>query len=268
MIETASPAFAGMASGALLSMRRVPSSHGEAERTISVRLADCDGLRNEASILVNRMYAWRGYGAHHRLVEAEHRATFAASAEDRIVGTLTLTMDAPAGLSTDHTFKTELDELRKVGGTLCELTKFAVDRDIKSAPVLAALFHVIFIYGIERYGCTDVVIEVHPRHVRYYEAMLGFECVGPPKIDTSVAWWPSDTPVQLMHLNLADMRQKIDRQAGRNTKMGRSLYPYFFSHEEEMGISARIARLDGGKNAKQSLTQRSFSGGAYWSAAA
>jgi hypothetical protein len=227
-----------------LSMRQVPSPCGGSAKTITVGVADCDELRTKAHILINRMYSWRGYGADHLLVDGDHRATFTASVDDDVMGTLTLTVDTPAGLSTDHSFKAELDEFRRVPGTrLCELTKFAVDPTTKSPAVLAALFHVIFIYGMQRFDCTDLVIEVHPRHVRYYEAMLGFERIGPPKIDASVKWWPSDTPVQLMHLKISDIRREIDQHAGKSAKEGRSLYPYFFGSEEEKLIAARVGKL-------------------------
>ena len=234
------------AGGSLLSMRKVPAPSGQEGRTIAVRVADCDGLRSQANVLINRMYSWRGYGSEHMLARGDHCVTFTASSSDDVIGTLTLTVDTPAGLSTDHTFKEELDEFRKVpGAKLCELTKFAVDPETKSPAALAALFHVIFIYGMQRFDCTDLMIEVHPRHVRFYEAMLGFKRVGPPKIDTSVTWWPADTPVQLMRLEVADIRSQIDRHAGRTARDGRSLYPYFFSPEEELAISKRVAALHG-----------------------
>lgn len=246
MQDIASPAASVAARNGFLSVRKVAFSGGQPDKAISVHLAECEGLRAEASILVNRMYSWRGYGTEHRLSNGSHKAVFTACAEDQVIGTLTLSVDTDDGLATDHTFGYELDALRDVDGTvLCDLTKFAVDPATKSPPVLAALFHVIFIYGIQCFGCTDVVIEVHPRHVRYYEAMLGFERVGAPKIDTSVEWWPSDTPVQLMRLNLRTMRQHIDRHADSRRTNSRSLYPYFFSPEEERGIARRIAQLSG-----------------------
>ncbi len=245
MTQIATSAFSEAATaGALLSMRRLPALKGQDNRTIAVRLADCDGLRSQASILVNRMYAWRGYGDDHYLGAGDHRVTFTASADEEIIGTLTLTVDTQEGLSTDATFKRELDAFRKIPGSkICELTKFAVDPATKSPAVLAALFHVIFIYGMQRFDCTDLFIEVHPRHVRFYEAMLGFERVGPAKIDATVAWWPTDTPVQLMRLKISDIRLQIDRHAGQSEKSGRSLYPHFFSPDEEKGIAARVARL-------------------------
>jgi hypothetical protein len=245
------PPLRGEGHDGLLSVRQVPTSRGKQERTISVHLAECHGLRSQASILINQMYSWRGYGSDHKLTSSDHRSIFTVCSDNQVIGTLTLSVDTPKRLATDQTFSAELDELRSSPGTkLCELTKFAIDPSIKSPQLLAALFHVIFLYGPQSFGCTDVVIELHPRHVRYYEAMLGFERVGAPKIDASVEWWPSDTPVQLMRLNLRHMRQLIDFHKTNSKSNSRSLYPYFFSQEEEQGIATRIARLSGGETLK------------------
>ena len=230
--------------GALLCMHQVPVGCDHERRTIAVRLADCEGQRNQASILVNRMYSWRGYGAAHQLSAADNCVTFTASSDDDMIGTLTLGVDSSRGLAADQTFKDELDAFRATPGVqLCELTKFAVDPTTKSKPALAALFHVIFIYGSERFNCTDLIIEVHPRHIRFYEVMLGFRRVGEPKIDNSVTWWPEDVPVQLMRLEVAEIRRQIEEHAGRSAKSGHSLYPFFFSPEEERGIAQRVSAL-------------------------
>lgn len=237
---------APVAEGGLLSTRSVDIARGQRRTNISVHLADTAVLQAQANTLVNRMYDSCGYGAGHQLVSDPHRAIFTVCADDDVIGTLSLAVDSPAGLATDHSFQAELDSLRAVpGATICDLTKFAVDPATKSPTVLAALFHVIFLYGVIRFDCTDVVIEVHPRHVRYYEAMLGFKRLGPAKIDRSVTWWPSETPVQLMHLNLHDMRALIEAFRHGAKADERSLYPYFFSTEEEAVIATRIARLDG-----------------------
>jgi hypothetical protein len=254
----------------LLSTRQIRLPKARQEKTMSVHLAECEDLRSQASILVNRMYAWRGYGDEHKMTSGEHRATFTACTDEQVIGTLTLTVDTVDGLATDHTFSAELDDLRETAGTvLCDLTKLAVDPSTKSPAVLAGLFHVIFLYGIRVFGCTDVVIEVHPRHVRYYEAMLGFKRVGAPKIDASVEWWPSDTPVQLMCLNLSDMRRLIEISRGDSRSDARSLYPHFFSREEEFAIAGRIARMNEAAplRADRAATAK-FATPDYWRAAA
>lgn len=206
---------------------------------ITIRLADCDGVRNRANMLLNRMYSWRGYGASHKLPVAPNCVTFTASSCDDIIGTLTLTVDSPAGLALDLTFGDELSKLRSApGARLCELAKFAFDASSPSRPRLAALFHIIFIYGSMHYDCTDLLIEVNPRHRRYYEVMLGFKSIGAPRTNPTV-----NAPAQLMWLNVSAIRRNIDRHAGQDLEAARSLYPYFFSATEEEGIYGRLAGM-------------------------
>ena len=86
------------------------------------------------------------------------------------------------------------------------------------------------------YDCTDLFIEVNPRHRRYYEVMLGFRRIGGPRTNDAVG-----APAQLMWLNVADIRRHIDRAAGESCNQARSLYPHFFSAREEQGIYGRLA---------------------------
>lgn len=208
----------------------------EATRSIAIRLADCHGQRSNASMLINRKYVQRGYGTNHKVPTAPNCVTFTASSEDNIIGTLSLTVDSVAGLALDQTFKEELDAIRKEPGVkICELTKFAVDSSESSLKLLAALFHIIFIYGTGKFGGTDLFIEVNPRHRRFYQAMLGFKPVGGVKTNTTV-----DAPSQLLWLKVSDIRRSIDLHAGKPAGGSHSLYPLFFSPKEERGIFARL----------------------------
>jgi len=205
---------------------------------MTIRLADCDGQRNRANMLLNRMYSWRGYGSTHRLPSAPNCVTFTATSGEDVIGTLTLNVDSDAGLAADQTFRDELERFRQSpGAQLCELTKFAFDTSSPARPRLAALFHIIFIYGSMHYACTDLFIEVNPRHARFYEIMLGFTRVGTPRTNRSVG-----APSQLMWLNVGAIRRQIDKHAGGG-EAARSLYAHFFSRKEEEGIYGRLAGL-------------------------
>jgi hypothetical protein len=202
---------------------------------MTIRLADCDGQRNRANMLLNRMYSWRGYGSDHTLPSAPNCVTFTATSREDVIGTLTLTVDSPAGLAADRTFADEIEKFRKApGAKLCELTKFAFDTSSPARPRLGALFHIIFIYGSMHYDCTDLFIEVNPRHTRFYESMLGFTRVGPMRTNVEV-----NAPSQLMWLNVGAIRRQIDKHAGATGT--RSLYAHFFSAKEEAGIYGRLA---------------------------
>jgi hypothetical protein len=210
---------------------------GSIEKTITVRLADCDGERNSANMLINRKYSSRGYGANHKVPNAPNCVTFTALSRNSVVGTLSLTVDTEDGLACDKTFKEELDRFRAVPGVrLCELTRFAFDTSKPSLHLLASLFHIIFIYGTHHFDCTDLLIEVNPRHRRFYQAMLGFRLVGQPKTNEAVG-----APSYLMSLKVSEIRRMIDDAVDNGSASPHSLYPYFFSKKEEIGIYNRLA---------------------------
>ncbi|MBU3077657.1 hypothetical protein KOF26_07220 [Sphingomonas sp. XMGL2] len=118
------------------------------------------------------------------------------------------------------------------------MTKFAFDPDVQSKELMAALFHIVFVYGHRTHGCTDLLIEVNPRHVRFYEAMLGFRRVGAVKMNDGVA-----APAQLMWLKVAAIREQINHFANRPDHLAsRSLYPFFFSPADEAGIYRRLTQ--------------------------
>jgi hypothetical protein len=203
----------------------------------SIKLARDDDDRAAAEEIINRLYGWRGYGENHQLAEQATCTTFIACRDDEVIGTLTLKVDSAKRLGVDGTFPDELGELRaKANTSLCEMTKFAFDPSPASQPTLAALFHVIFIYGTQLYDCTDLLIEVNPRHVRFYRTMLGFEKVGSLRTNEAV-----NAPSQLLRLGIPDIERNIDQFAGRGASARHSLYPYFLAKDEERALRQRIA---------------------------
>ena len=211
------------------------------DRDVTIRLVETGDKIQAACDLINDRYAWRGYGASHRIPSGANHMTFTAEVGGDVVGTITLAVDSRQGLAADHAFKNEIDGFRSMPGSkVCELTKFAFSPTVQSKELMAALFHIVFVYGHQTHGCTDLFIEVNPRHVRFYEAMLGFEPVGALKVNDSVA-----APAQLMWLKVAAIREYIDRFAGSADQSNkRSLYPFFFSPVEENGIFRRLSTAE------------------------
>lgn len=203
---------------------------------LTIRLANTKGQRNAASMLLSRMYSWRGYGKNHSLGTSPNCVTFTAACQEEVVGTLTLTVDSRAGLAVDATFADKIAPFRAAhGAKLCELTKLAFDWTGSSNQHLAALFHLAFIYGSRQFACSDLFIEVNPRHRRFYERMLGFVRVGEVRMNASV-----NAPSQLLWLNVGAIRRMIDENAARPASNQRSLYRYFFSPDEEDGLYGRL----------------------------
>jgi hypothetical protein len=207
-----------------------------------IRAADSEGHRSSARILVNKMYATRGYHSTTAAPdEPTNRITLVASEKDEVIGTLSVSFDTDDGLLVDQLFSDEAGGLRAAGHRLCEFTKLAVDTSSRSRRVLASLFHVAYIFAYRLRGFDALLIEVNPRHVRYYEKMLGLRVLGPERLNLRV-----NAPAVLMHLDFGYAQQQIGKLAGKaDIAPGeRSLYPFFFTIAEEAGIVGRLQGSD------------------------
>ena len=208
-----------------------------APKLFKIRFADSRGRRRSAGILVQRRYSWRGY--HLRTPSAHHynRVTLSAYDGDEVVATISVGHDTKSGLFVDALFASEVNAIRGPGRRVCEFTKLAVDGTIKSKQVLGALFHIALIHARRIAACTDLVVEVNPRHVRFYERMLGFKKCGTARMDPRV-----QAPATLLHLDLSHAEAEIAKCGGRAELAGkvRSPYPYAFSPQEEAGIARRL----------------------------
>lgn len=211
------------------------------ETVFMIRLADTPQGRNAASLLINKMYRWRGYEGSHQISDCPDRITLTASDKKKVVGTATLGLDSPMGLLADTVFKDEIDKCRRNGARVCEITKLAFDPETRSKAVIASLFHIIFIYGRRLHRCTDVFIEVNPRNRVFYERMLGFQVRCETHTNPRV-----NAPAVLLWADIGFIEQQIKTYGGRTDliKTTRSLYPYFFSVKEEDGIFGRLRLLD------------------------
>ena len=201
-----------------------------------LRLATSADRRKLASVLIQKMYSWRGYDTG-EVVQDPYKLVLVAYQDNKVVGTLTLGLDSPAGLVVDQLYKEEADELRAQRRKICDITRLAIDQDIKSKSVLAALFHLSFIYGHNIHQSTDFLIEVNPRHVAFYQRMLGFEPLGKERMCPRVG-----APAMLLRLNLDYANEQIVLYGGMGAAAPaiKTIYPYFFSKSDEEGITHRL----------------------------
>lgn len=210
------------------------------ERAFGIRVADTEEGRNHASMLINKMYAWRGYAGSHRVDDNPNRITLSASDKGAVIGTVTLGIDSAIGILADEVFRDQIDLFRDRGAKVCEISKLAFDPTVRSKMALGSLFHILYIYAHHLYQCTDAFIEINPRHRRYYEHMLGFKTLTEVRCNPRV-----DAPAYLLWLSLEHMGNEIERLGGTSDHPGneRSLYPYFFSKREEIGIANRLFNI-------------------------
>lgn len=208
------------------------------KQEFKVRLATSEDRRQAASLLIEKMYSWRGYEAN-PLGKDPNKITLVAYQDDKVVGTLTLGLDSPNGMVVDQLYKTEADQLRAQGRKMCDVTKLAVDQDIKSKSVLGALFHLSVIYGRNIHHSTDFLIEVNPRHALFYQRMIGFVPIGEEKLCPRV-----NAPAVLLKLDLAYADEQVLKYGGlgAGVKGVKSIYPFWFSKEDELGITQRLLK--------------------------
>jgi hypothetical protein len=215
---------------------RLAQTADEFDNPFHITVASDHRRRLTASSLIQRRYAWRGYSAAPLEDAADDRVTLSACSDDATIATITASLDGDDGLYVGRLYPDEVDALRRAGRKLCEFTKLAVDDSVRSQSVLGAIFHVACIYVIDIHECTDVLIEVNPRHVRFYERMLGFERLAEERLDPQV-----NAPAVLMRLDLDHCAGEIARLGGLGRgARERSFYPFFFDRQQAAEIFRRL----------------------------
>lgn len=208
-----------------------------AQREFKIESADSFVIRQSANLLLQERYSWRGYQKVTLPTDqTADRTTLTAMEGDQAIGTITVGLDGGTGMNCEQVFPQELTALRAEYGRICEFTKLAVD-PAGTNRVLAGLFHVAYIVAHKLRGYKAVVMEVNPRHVRFYERMLGGRVFGSERLNTSV-----NAPAVLLVIDFAYVAAQIAMRAGQasGTAQDRSLYSLAFSAREEQGIVDRL----------------------------
>lgn len=209
--------------------------------TFKIRLAHDAARTREARFLVEKRYGDKGYSVSKEPGRAicPERITLATYKEEEVIGTLTIGFDTGAGLLVDELYNSEVNQLRKEGRRVCEFTKLAIDTKRASKRMMAGLFHIAFLYAGRIWGYTDIVIEVNPSHVSFYERMLGFQVFGSERMCARVA-----APAVLLRVEASYGQRMIREFGGRPdlSRQERTLFPYFMSPDEERAIIQRMLR--------------------------
>lgn len=149
--------------------------------------------------LVRRMYAWRGYLVKRQfssVCNSDH-ATLAAWQDGELAATLTLSRDKGSDLLCETLYPTEIAALRAKSQRICEFTRLAIDPEFSSPALLDIFIRTAHNFSRTHFGATAAVVEINPRHRRYYERELGFAQVGERRVCPRV-----DAPAILLHRDL------------------------------------------------------------------
>lgn len=214
-----------------------PERHPEVLR---LRVAGPRAMRADAGLLVQRRYESCGYQAAQTVTDP-NLYTFAAYSAGNLVGTLGVRLDSREGLKIEEMYGEEVEALRAGGLRLAEITRLAVAESAASKEVLGALFHtaLLFIHVVQK--CTDVVIEVNPRHAAYYRRVLFFKPLGPQRHLDRVG-----APAVALGLQLPTLKNAVDEFFSMPDWRERTSSPFstWFSPDDAHGILNRLRRLE------------------------
>jgi hypothetical protein len=177
-----------------------PAVHGNLAATVA---RSSDELRRAAALVESR-YAARGYRLELEDGAVRPGATLIASEHDAIVGTVTLSLDGPAGLAADGSYGDAIAAVRCTRGAVCEFTRLSVARGADSRAVLGALFGAAYLVARRLHRVTDAFIEVNPRHVAFYRALFGFAVVAGERVCQRVM-----APAVLLRLEIERLEARL-----------------------------------------------------------
>jgi len=122
--------------------------------------------------------------------------------------TVTLYFDSNYGLPCDEIFSNEVIQLRNQNRKLCEVARWAIKKEYSySKKLLIGIFNMITIYARRVQKATDLVIEVHPRHVPFYKRLLLFQEISESKPCPRV----NGSPAILLRLDFDLIDKEISR---------------------------------------------------------
>ena len=85
----------------------------------------------------------------------------------------TITVNTQSNLPFEEIFDCEASKDSNFKGA--ELTRLAIDENYRNnKEILLGMFNLVFAYSRFIKNCSHLVIEVNPRHVKFYERILGF----------------------------------------------------------------------------------------------
>jgi hypothetical protein len=208
--------------------------------TFKLKLVRSKTRKDSVGCLIKNRYAWRGYQVKDSMDDQPNRVTLAIYSDGQDIGTLTLNFDGSDGLLADALYKDEVDSLRAPDRRIIEIVRLAVTPQANSLRLLGLLFEAGYLLARKHRNCTDLLIEVNPRHVKFYQNALGFQVVGDEKICPRV-----EAPARLMRLDLEYAEDQIRRfrDTGIVDNPRKSIYRYF-SGDMESDVLKRLAAAE------------------------
>ncbi len=220
---------------------------GDASR-YRILVASDRATRERAYRLAHRVYQRAGFASHEeRWCVAPYDArmqTMTLLIEDengKECATISLVFDSSAGLPCDEIYHEEAATLRAQECRLAEVTRLAIDESCAGMrDLLLHMFNQCYIFARLVRGQSDLLIEVNPRHLGYYQRLLRFQQVGPERACSRV----QGAPAVLLRLNFAEVEAAVKGTGctGGRDLNGRRLHAYPYSQAEEIAVASFLAR--------------------------
>lgn len=160
-------------------------------------------------------------------------------AEEALIYTASLFPDNEQGLPMDTGFERQVDVLRNQGRRLVEVGGLASHplyrRGNKNIPMLGN--RLIVSYAVEILHADDLLITIHPKHLKIYEDILLFEKIG----RISSYSYVNDNPAVALRLNLNTVFQRLKKNYAK-TPIRKNLYHFFFGAESPPSIDLPLEK--------------------------
>jgi hypothetical protein len=165
---------------------RSPTSHRSDHEPITYKIAVNQQERESAFRLVHRAYVRAGLiedNPHQLRVTPYHMLdttdVFIAIFGGEVISTVSLVGDGELGLPMERIYADEVQQLRKQGVSIAEVSSLADRRRqlSRTLPVFVPLMRLMAQTARHR-GIERLLVAVHPRHARFYRRVLSFEDMG------------------------------------------------------------------------------------------
>jgi hypothetical protein len=142
-------------------------------------------------------------------------------ADQRLVGTVSVLFDGPAGLPLDHDYPVALSRLRADSARLCEIGSLAVTHEHRRSGANALLAMASLWAALHAGVASHCVIGVHPRAADHYRALYGFRRFGDAQRHCEL-----QAPVTGLELELATLEAYLRRAHPRPMSSGRRVHEH------------------------------------------
>lgn len=121
-----------------------------------------------------------------------------------IVGTVSMTLDGPAGLHVDHDFHAACDAVRAERQPVAAVWRIVTEPGHRATQALVIELIRATISVLDRCGVVTSLCAFTPRHERAYERLLGFKT-----IDRCSGIKEVSTPIVLMRQSVAEAAKRL-----------------------------------------------------------